>query len=87
MRETKRFCDLLDTEQKEFDLGTDKCPAWVYPNAGQIGYYRWNLPAEDYEPTGFRGFEVERRSVPGHEYGLDLDDGDREALIAYLKTL
>ena len=46
--ETKTFCELLDTEQKDFDLATNKCPAWVYPNAGQIGYYRWNLPAEDY---------------------------------------
>jgi hypothetical protein len=42
---------------------------------------------EDYRPTGFRGYKVERRAVPGHEFGLDLEEGDRKALIAYLKTL
>ncbi len=41
----------------------------------------------DYVPTGFRGYKVDRRSVPGHEYGLDLDDEDKRALISYLKTL
>ena len=38
-------------------------------------------------PTGFRGYKVERRAVPGYEFGLDLDDEDKRALIAYLKTL
>lgn len=27
------------------------------------------------------------RGVPGHEYGLDLDENDRRALIAFLRTL
>jgi hypothetical protein len=42
---------------------------------------------EDYRPTGFRGYKVERRAVPGHEFGLGLEEGDRTALIAFLKTL
>ncbi len=41
----------------------------------------------DYVPTGFKGQGVEKRSVPGHEYGLDLADEDRRALIAFLRTL
>ena len=41
----------------------------------------------DYVPTGFRGDNVATRPVPGHEFGLDLDEGDRKALIAYLQTL
>jgi hypothetical protein len=41
----------------------------------------------NYRPTGFRGYKVESRAVPGHEYGLDLDSEDKRALIAYLKTL
>lgn len=41
----------------------------------------------DYVPTGWRGPGVERRAVLGHEFGLDLDDEDRRALIAFLRTL
>lgn len=42
---------------------------------------------DNHIPTGFRGFGVETRKVPGHPYGLDLNDADRKALIAFLKTL
>jgi hypothetical protein len=42
---------------------------------------------DNHLPTGFRGFGVETRKVPGHTFGLDLDDADRKALIAFLKTL
>jgi hypothetical protein len=41
----------------------------------------------DYVPTGFKGQGVQSRAVPGHEYGLDLNDEDRRALIAFLRTL
>lgn len=41
----------------------------------------------DYIPTGFRGYGVERRAVPGHEFGLDLKDQDKSALLAFLRTL
>jgi hypothetical protein len=42
---------------------------------------------DDYVPTGYRGFRVERRAVPGHRLGLDLSDEDKRAMIAFLKTL
>ena len=42
---------------------------------------------EDYVPTGFRGYNVKTRAVPGHEFGLKLSTEDKSALIAYLKTL
>jgi len=42
---------------------------------------------DNHIPTGFRGFGVETRKVPGHPFGLDLNDADRKALIAFLKTL
>lgn len=41
----------------------------------------------DYAPTGWRGPGVERRAVPGHEFGLDLEPADKAALIAFLRTL
>ncbi|MBZ5617537.1 MAG: hypothetical protein LAQ69_02205 [Acidobacteriia bacterium] len=41
----------------------------------------------DYVPTGFRGFGVEHRAVPGHPFGLNLSADDKAALIAFLKTL
>jgi hypothetical protein len=42
---------------------------------------------DDYVPTGFRGFGVKARAVPGHRFGLNLSTEDRTALIAFLKTL
>ena len=43
--------------------------------------------SENYVPTGFRGHDVKTRAVKGHPFGLDLSQEDREALIAFLKTL
>jgi mono/diheme cytochrome c family protein len=42
---------------------------------------------DDYVPSGWRGPGVERRAVPGHEFGLDLAPKDKAALIAFLRTL
>jgi len=42
---------------------------------------------DDYVPTGFKGCGVKTRAVKGHEFGLELSDADRKALIAFLKTL
>lgn len=41
----------------------------------------------DYVPTGFVGYSVKTRAVEGHPFGLELTEGDRKALIAFLKTL
>ncbi|MBL8840671.1 MAG: hypothetical protein JNL90_03975 [Planctomycetes bacterium] len=41
----------------------------------------------DYVPSGWRGPGVKQRAVPGHEYGLDLSDEEKSALIAFLRTL
>jgi hypothetical protein len=41
----------------------------------------------DYVPTGFRGFGVKTRAVPGHPYGLGLSSDEKVALIAFLRTL
>jgi hypothetical protein len=50
----------------------------------------WLDPARlrhDYVPTGFKGAGREPRPVPGHLFGLSLDDEDKRALVAFLKTL
>ncbi len=50
----------------------------------------WFDPArlrDDYVPTGFKGYNVTRRAVPGHEFGLKLSAADKAALIAFLRTL
>jgi hypothetical protein len=42
----------------------------------------------DYVPTGWRGpLGTRARAVKGHEFGLELTQEDRAALIAFLKTL
>jgi hypothetical protein len=50
----------------------------------------WFDPArlrDDFVPSGFKGYKVIRRAVPGHEYGLKLSMEDKTALIAFLRTL
>ena len=50
----------------------------------------WFDPArlrDDYTPSGFMGYKVTHRAVPGHEFGLRLNAEDKAALIAFLKTL
>lgn len=42
---------------------------------------------DDYVPSGWKGPGVKTRAVPGHKFGHDLPDEDKEALIAFLKTL
>ena len=42
---------------------------------------------DDYVPTGFKGYQVTHRAVPGHQFGLKLSSDDKRALIAFLKTL
>jgi len=41
----------------------------------------------DYVPTGWRGTGVTTRAVLGHDFGLDLSEADKRALIAFLRTL
>jgi hypothetical protein len=50
----------------------------------------WFEPArlrDDYVPSGFKGYKVTHRAVPGHQFGLALSPHDKAALIAFLKTL
>jgi mono/diheme cytochrome c family protein len=42
---------------------------------------------DDYIPSGFKGYKVARRAVPGHQFGLALNSEDKAALIAFLNTL
>lgn len=41
----------------------------------------------DFVPTGFRPPNVTAMAVKGHPFGLELNDADKKALIAFLKTL
>jgi hypothetical protein len=50
----------------------------------------WFDPArlrDDYVPKGFKGYQVEHRAVPGHEYGLRLSAREKTELISFLRTL
>lgn len=50
----------------------------------------WFDPArlrDNYVPSGWKGYRITHRAVPGHEFGLGLPAQDRSALIAFLKTL
>lgn len=43
--------------------------------------------SDDYVPTGFKGYGAKARAVKGHEFGLLLSTEDKQALIAFLRTL
>ena len=50
----------------------------------------WFDPArlrDDFVPSGFKGYKLTHRAVPGHEFGLNLKAEEKRALIAFLKTL
>jgi hypothetical protein len=62
-----------------------------------FGHNGWCATLEDwfdpkrtngnYVPTGFKPFNAKTYAVKGHPFGLDLSEEDRNALIAFLKTL
>jgi hypothetical protein len=41
----------------------------------------------DFIPTGFKPPHVKTMAVKGHPFGMELSDGDKRALIAFMKTL
>jgi hypothetical protein len=63
----------------------------LYGHDGSVASLEdWFNPArlrDDYVPTGFKGYRVEHRAVPGHEFGLKLPANEKASLIAFLKTL
>jgi hypothetical protein len=64
---------------------------------GMFGHSGWAATLEDwfdprrlrddYVPTGWKPFGTRTYPVKGHQFGLDLSEADRRALIAFLKTL
>ncbi|MEP7120006.1 MAG: M1 family aminopeptidase [Byssovorax sp.] len=42
-------CGLLDGEAADLALPAGRCPKWIYPNAGENGYYRFVLPPAQME--------------------------------------
>lgn len=42
---------------------------------------------DDYVPGGYKPPFVQTMAVKGHEFGLDISSDEKEALIAFLKTL
>jgi hypothetical protein len=41
----------------------------------------------DHEPGGWKGPGISKRAIPGHRYGLDLPSEEKEALLAFLRSL
>jgi aminopeptidase N len=78
-----RQCTVMDTQSRDVPLAS--CAAWIYPNAGGVGYYRtaWTaaeldtLPLDDLTPA-------ERLTLA---YDLRAQKTDREAARAMLAKL
>jgi alanyl aminopeptidase len=41
-----RACMVLEQAEQTFERDVEQCPAWLYPNDEERGYYRWSLPDE-----------------------------------------
>ena len=52
----KTACTLLTEREATLPLDAVKCPAWVMPNAGGRGYYRWSLPREALKQLAEKGY-------------------------------
>jgi alanyl aminopeptidase len=52
----KTTCTLLTERDATLPLDAAKCPAWVMPNAGGVGYYRWSLPREGLKQLAEKGY-------------------------------
>ena len=84
-----RACFLLERAEQEFRIPAEHCPAWLHPNAGEAGYYRWSLPEpaldalvrEQLPSLGVR----ERLALPGGLRAL-LEAGEI-GVVAYLEGL
>jgi len=46
--EGERHCALIDKLDQDIELTGTSCPRWVFPNAGGSGYYRWNMPEQQW---------------------------------------
>jgi len=87
-------CTLLDGKEGRLDLGAAKgrpptCPSFVYPNAGEVGYYRFRLPRADLDKLGARSLgkltEGERLGLAANAWA-DVWSGHLP-LSAYLELL
>ncbi len=63
----------------------------LYNHDGSVASLEeWFDPARlknDFVPSGFKGYKVKNRAVPGHTFGLSLSSEDKASLIAFLRTL
>jgi hypothetical protein len=63
----------------------------LYDHDGSVtSLEEWFDPARlrnDFVPSGFRGYKVTARAVPGHTFGLNVTPIEKAALIAFLKSL
>jgi alanyl aminopeptidase len=70
-----RECFRLEEREQEVPLtAVDGCPTWVHPNAGERGYYRWDLPPEArvalVRDHGGLLDPAEAAAIPGHYRAL-----------------
>ncbi len=52
----KTACTVMTTMDATLPLDAAKCPAWVMPNAGGVGYYRWSLPRAALKQLAEKGY-------------------------------
>ena len=86
----QQHCELVADAAATVAIPTKSCPDWYYPNAGQVGYYRWNTDAENLvkllNKKTFNGFDVATR-VDIHTNLRSLSNAELVDAGAYLNAV
>ena len=87
----KPACGLIDGPTAEIALPKGRCPRWIYPNAGERGYFHFALPKEPLAAL----IRASRQLAPAERMGLVANtsalvqsgDADADALLDVIEAL
>ncbi len=82
-------CDLVEGATASIELPTDKCPAFVYPNANESGYFRWTMDEKKFVElaTKHRGKLSTPEKVGLLSNAANLVSGQQLSVEAHLKIV
>jgi aminopeptidase N len=84
-------CLLMQEKEQTLHLDTQNCPAAILPNTDGSGYYRWSLPADQWQPllAAFEQLSVNEQISVANSLSAALNNGSMSLrdFIATVPTL